>query len=116
MEGIAEGPISQGGLLDAPFLFDPSEASRPALSFGHRLRTGRSVVDFNGVVIAGSWGNRRWNVVPTPGALSTQIFPLCASTTSFTILVRSPVPPFPLVVHRSVSRFTRHDLWPSGAV
>jgi hypothetical protein len=28
----------------------------------------------------------------------------------------SPVPLFPLVAHRSVSRFTRHDLWPSGAV
>jgi hypothetical protein len=34
-----------------------------------------------------------WNAVPFPSVLSTVIVPPCASTTSFTIFVPSPVPP-----------------------
>jgi hypothetical protein len=45
------------------------------------------------LVFACRRGRMRRNVVPLPGALSTLMCPLWASTTSLTIFVPSPVPP-----------------------
>ncbi len=44
-------------------------------------------------VVGPSTGSVIWNDVPTPCSLSTVMRPPCASTTSFTIFVPSPVPP-----------------------
>jgi hypothetical protein len=52
-------------------------------------------------------GKPRWNIVPTPGSRSTEIFPLCASTTSFTILLPSPVPPFLVLTALAEKRRSR---------
>ena len=59
------------------------------------------------LAVVGPRGNRRWNVVPAPGSLSTQIFPLCASTTSFTIFVPRPVPPFLVLTALAEKRRSR---------
>jgi hypothetical protein len=56
MEGIVEGRSTQGDLSATPFLFDTSAERRPVLSIEHSLRTGRPVVDFNGIESAVSWG------------------------------------------------------------
>ena len=41
-----------------------------------------------------------WKAVPFPSSLSTLMVPPCASTTSLTIFVPSPVPPALLLIAR----------------